>query len=138
MIENAPSGTVIAVNKSDLGEKLFCEVTSAFPNRKTVATSAKTGAGINGLKEAVREALVKDAAPVETNEAALTSIRHKQSVEAALGAVNAFLTLLEERESAEILSIKVKEAMDKLGEITGETTTEEMLGVIFGKFCIGK
>lgn len=138
MIENAPAPAVVAVNKSDLGGGLFCEVRSAFPQRKTVATSAKTGAGIEDLKEVVRETLVKDTAPVETNEAALTSIRHKQAAEAALGAVNAFLKLLEEKESAEILSIKVKEAMDKLGEITGETSTEEMLGVIFGKFCIGK
>lgn len=138
MIENTHADAVIAVNKSDLGENLFCEVGNAFPQRKVVATSAKTGAGIDDLKETVRETLMKDAAPVETNEAALTSIRHKQSVEAALEAVETFLKLLEEKESAEILSIKVREAMDKLGEITGETSTEEMLGVIFGKFCIGK
>lgn len=138
MIGQISSNAVVAVNKSDLGGDLFHEVARAFPQKKAVATSAKTGAGIDDLKEAVRETLMKDTAPVETNEAALTGIRHKQSVEAALEAVNSFLKLLEEKESPEILSIKVREAMDRLGEITGETSTEEMLGVIFGKFCIGK
>ena len=139
MVENAPENTILAVNKVDLkqksGAKTLCD---RFGEQKTVHTSAKTGEGVEKLKETVRQTLMENIGTVESDEAALTGTRQKQAVETALEAVNAFLSLLEHKESPEILSIKVKEAMDSLGEITGETTTEEMLGVIFKKFCIGK
>ncbi len=139
MVENAPENTVLAINKVDLRQEGdFKTVCGVFGEKKTVHTSAKTGEGVEKLKETIRKTLMENTGAVESNEAALTGIRQKQAVETALEAINTFLILLEQKESPEILSIKVKEAMDSLGEITGETTTEEMLGVIFGKFCIGK
>lgn len=139
IVENASENTVLAVNKSDLQQKSGLKaVCDRFGEQKTVHTSAKTGEGVEKLKEAIRKTLMKNTEAFESNEVALTGIRQKQAVENALESINIFLSLLEKKESPEILSIKVKEAMDSLGEITGETTTEEMLGVIFGKFCIGK
>ncbi len=137
MVEKAPENTVVSINKADLPQDDGFK-TDRFGEKKTVHTSAKTGQGVEELKEAVRKTLMENTGTVESNEAALTGIRQKQAVETALEAVNVFFALVEQKESLEILSIKVKEAMDSLGEITGETTTEEMLGVIFGKFCIGK
>ena len=139
MVDNAPQNTVVAVNKADLRQKGGIKaVCCRFDKQKIVHTSAKTGEGIEKLKETIKKTLVENTGAVESNEVALTGIRQKQAVETALEAVNIFFMHLEQEESPEILSIKVKEAMDSLGEITGETTTEEMLGVIFGKFCIGK
>ena len=136
--ENASENAVIAVNKSDLNTEKAIEVRNCFPGRTVVPTSAKTGEGITGLKEAIRTKITAGGVPVENNEAALTNLRHKQSTQKALEATDGFISLLERGESAEIVSIKVKEAMDSLGEITGETSTEEILGVIFSNFCIGK
>ncbi len=137
-VENCPENTVVVVNKTDMGTAGMNGVRCGTGVEKTVFTSAKTGEGIENLKETIGKTLTENTDPVESNEAALTGIRQKHCVENALRAVNLFLTLMEQKESPEILSIKVKEAMDSLGEITGETSTEDMLGVIFGKFCIGK
>ncbi len=137
-VETAKQNTILAVNKSDLGKTAIKALQSKFPAERTVSTSAKTGEGIDALKETISKTLMAETSPVESNEAVLTSVRQKKAVENALNATRMFLNLLKHRESPEILSIKTKEAMDSLGKITGETTTEELLGVIFGKFCIGK
>ncbi len=137
-VKNALENTVLAVNKADLGKYAIKAFLERFPKEKTVSTSAKTGEGIKELKKTIGTILMSDSRPIESNEAVLTGIRQKKAVEKALDAINIFLELLKDEESPEILSIKVREAMDALGEITGETTTEELLGVIFGKFCIGK
>ncbi len=137
-LENAPENTVLAVNKSDLSKSGIENFQKNFPVEKSVSTSAKTGEGIGELKETIERMLMDNTSQAESNEAVLTGIRQKKAVEKAVDSIQMFLSLLKQKESPEILSIKIKEAMDSLGEITGETTTEELLGVIFGKFCIGK
>jgi len=68
----------------------------------------------------------------------LTEQRHKLALESAVHRLRSFLQLLESGESPEFLSINIRSALDSIGEITGEVTTEEILGRIFSKFCIGK
>lgn len=138
MIETSPVNTVLAVNKSDLNKAGIKTVRNRFPMKKSVSTSAKTGEGVEILKETIGRILMENMPPVESNEAVLTGIRQKTAVEKAYDSTQMFINLLKRKESPEILSIKIKEAMDMLGEITGETTTEELLGAIFSKFCIGK
>ncbi len=138
MVENSEKNTILVINKSDLAGKNIKSIQNRFEMRETALTSAKTGEGIQILKGKIGKTLMENTKPMETNEAALTCLRHKEAVEKALLDVKEFLSLLNGKESPEILSIKAREAIDSLGEITGETTTEEILGVIFGKFCIGK
>jgi len=138
MVENSEKNTILAINKLDLAGESIKNVFKRFDMRKAVSTSAKTGEGIQTLQKTIKKALIENTKFVETNEVALTCLRHKEATERAFHAAKELLNLLNRKEPPEILSIRVKEAMDSLGEITGETTTEEMLGVIFGKFCIGK
>jgi len=101
----------------------------------TSRISAKTGEGLDGLEAALAGLLLGDAS-VALDQGMITRAHQRDSLrraEAALG------QLLENYDaSPEFLSIDLREALDALGEITGETTPEDILERIFSSFCIGK
>ena len=66
------------------------------------------------------------------------NLRQKLALERAQKALIKALHNLERQESPEIVAMDIREALDCLGEITGETTTEEVIDHIFNRFCIGK
>ena len=59
-------------------------------------------------------------------------------IEETVDALNHALKALERKSTEEIISIDLRLALDKLGEITGETTSTDILNHIFQNFCIGK
>lgn len=131
--------SLIVVNKSDLGLKLSPDTLSALiPENRIVYTSAKSGTGIEELKDVVKELLTGGISIKDRTEIIITELRHKLALENAGSRLYSFLELLNKGESPEFLAIDLRSALDSLGEITGEITTEEILGRIFSKFCIGK
>ena len=64
--------------------------------------------------------------------------RHKTLLQRALEHSRAAIVAQQDGLSPDLVSIDVREAVEALGEITGETVTEDLLDTIFGKFCIGK
>jgi tRNA modification GTPase len=68
----------------------------------------------------------------------ITNARHHDLLLRAVNAIASSEALLRERTSEEIILVGLHNALRFLGEITGETTTEEILGQIFTTFCIGK
>ena len=102
-----------------------------------VLLSALTGQGL-ALLESEIVARVTDGVVVASDTAIVNNPRHKallvQAAEHTQSAIEAQQALL----SPDLISIDVREAVDALGEITGETATEDLLNAIFSKFCIGK
>ena len=90
------------------------------------------------LSDAIREAL--HFSEVDWGEHAVAiNARHQASLMVARGALKAALELLEDSAAdPELASIDLREALDALGEIPGRVDTEDLLGVIFSSFCIGK
>ncbi len=130
---------IVAINKSDLSENLFPDALKDYIDpRYTVRTSAKTGVGIDELNNAILSLLLQNENPRESGEIVLTELRHKSALEKARASLKAFLNILDLGESPEFLALELRIALDALGEITGETTTEDILGRIFSKFCVGK
>ena len=64
--------------------------------------------------------------------------RHRAAFEGALQHIEAALAAADQAFTGDLLAIDVHEALEILGEITGETASEELLDLIFGQFCVGK
>jgi tRNA modification GTPase len=102
-----------------------------------VRTSALTGAGIPELRaEILRQVSGEHGTPMESGF--LTNARHRGLVENALHALDAASTAVDQKVPHEMLLLDLYNALRPLDEITGATTTDDILGLIFSTFCIGK
>lgn len=136
---------VVIGNKIDLcaGGK-FSEAQTVFDGKKLIFISTQHGDGIEELKDAIYELSVghpmKAAAVAALGELTVT-LRHKESLEAALEGVTRALSAIDQDLSGEFIAADLRRAVDRLGEITGETVkagAEDILDRIFNSFCIGK
>ena len=136
---NSLAGTIIVGNKKDLlrtDDNFLREFISDDPN--IILCSAKTGEGMDDLRSAmVRIAVGTDHHLGEKN-ICITSIRHKDAIEKAITGLEAALDDIRTAKSNEFISLNIRLAIESLGEIIGEVTTEDLLNNIFSKFCIGK
>lgn len=127
---------VIAVNKSDL--PTFRSYLRIELNNQSVAidVSAKEGSGLEALRNAIAEPFVSVA---ENNSGLLiTDARHHDLLLRARSELESSLQSLEQNSSEELVLVGLHNALRYLGEITGETTAEDVLSRIFSTFCIGK
>jgi tRNA modification GTPase len=126
---------LITVNKTDLPEQKLSRQNIPAGHQK-IEVSALTGTGLDEL----REAIIAPFAPheIETGGFLISDARHFDLLTRASLELESARTLMQERASEEIVLIGLHNAMRLLGEITGETTTEQMLTRIFSTFCIGK
>ena len=122
---------VVAINKSDLEQ-----VDNDLNGRKVVHVSALTGAGLRELSTAILEPF----GTVDSDAVGLlvTDSRHHDLLLRAASALDEAHALVEQSASEELVLVGLHNALRFLGDITGETTTEEILGQIFSTFCIGK
>jgi tRNA modification GTPase len=134
---------LIVINKIDKSSaaniELFKrEAPSKIEDRrsKIIAISAKTGEGLDALQKAIIEPF----APGDIDSAGflVSDARHHDLLLRAGSEIEKSLDLLEQRMSEEIVLIGLHNSLRYLGQITGETTTEDMLTRIFSTFCIGK
>ncbi len=136
---------LIVVNKSDLnfsetqnGNQLLSDIKSAIRNPQSaiLKISAKTGKNLNELQKAI----VAPFAARESNDAGflISDARHNDLLRRAVSEIETACRDIDERRSEEIILIGLHNALRFLGEITGETTTEDVLTRIFSTFCIGK
>jgi len=129
-------GIIVVVNKIDLvGESQIVKVREAFGGWKVVEVSALYEKGIAGLEEAIYEGAI---GRPSGEEVLVTNIRHKMALEAAGVALGRARDTLQKGLSREFLAVDLWEAVKRLGEITGEVVTEDILDRIFSQFCIGK
>jgi len=126
------------INKTDLDHQLKDEeITDCLPGSSPLWISAKFGAGIPVLKENIYR-MVMDRAGIQDGELLISSLRQKMALDKTLQCVAQALTSLQDGLSPEFSALDVREALEALGEIGGETATEEILERIFSSFCIGK
>lgn len=103
---------------------------------KTVSISARTGKGLDQLKEAMIEPFAKH--ETDSTGFLVSDARHYDLLIRASEEIAQSAGLLQQNTSEEIVLIGLHNALRYLGQITGETTTEDMLTRIFSTFCIGK
>jgi tRNA modification GTPase len=90
--------------------------------------------------EALENALIKASQlpDIQTDDVVVNNVRHFEALENALQAIQRVSQGLDTNISGDFLSQDIRECMHFLGEITGQISNDEILGNIFGKFCIGK
>lgn len=127
-----------AVSVADLTSTLTRDAANLWEAQAPmiVATSAKTGSGLEQLQHAIVEPFSSQDA--SSNGFLVTDARHHDLLVRSADEVRHSIELLEQRHSEEIVLIGLHNALRYLGQITGETTTEDMLTRIFSTFCIGK
>ncbi len=132
---------IVALNKSDLptfSTAAFLGKVEAHPNCSAVVTvSAKSAAGLESLRAAILQPFANGNAG-GSEGLLITNARHHDLLVQAVAAIASSAQLLAEHTSEEIVLVGLHDALRYLGQITGETTTEEILGQIFSTFCIGK
>jgi tRNA modification GTPase len=130
---------VVIINKNDLPLKISPEeVRERFLVDPIVSISALRNEGVDGLKGAIYKSLIHRDVRPSPEHLIVANIRHKTALsqvkENLLNAVEG----LEEGTSLEFIAFEIRSALEALGEVVGETTTEEVLNRIFEQFCIGK
>jgi tRNA modification GTPase len=106
-------------------------------SRYDVATSSATGAGIDRLRQCVREALV-GVASAGRGGVAGTAIRCRESLRRAAAALADAGSAVAAGLGEELIAVEIRAALDELGRVVGAVYTDEVLDVIFSRFCIGK
>ena len=125
---------VIAINKTDLPEKLPRHKIPA--GGKRVEVCALTGAGLESLKQVLYETVMGK--EHRSPAILITNVRHRDTLIKADEAIERAIVCSNNGEPFELTAFELREALSRLGEITGETCTDEILDDIFSRFCIGK
>jgi tRNA modification GTPase len=131
--DTSGDGRLAGSNRAEPGS-LF-QVTSTPSQR--VSTSALTGDGIPALRDAILKHVAGDFGTLQ-EPGFLTSVRHQKLVNDTLAALEAAINAVAARVPHEMLLLDLYGALRPLDEITGATTTDDILNLIFGTFCIGK
>ena len=132
--EIAAALEILVLNKTDLGVHLHWE-NGTHPH--AVRISCRTGEGIDALEEAVYRRVTSGEAT--WSDAALAiNARHQDCLQRARVALDAARQALGATVSPEFIALDLRAALDAVGEVVGGADTEEILGKIFGTFCIGK
>ena len=125
---------IVVANKMDQADKGLIETSFVYPN--TLYTAAKSGEGITSLKTKLLEFVNTGA--LRNNDTIITNSRHYDSLLKALSDVQRVQQAMDAQISGDLLAIDIRQALYHFGEITGEITSDDLLGNIFANFCIGK
>ena len=121
---------LLVINKIDLNP----EIKDNF--KDALFISAKKDEGIEILKE--RLLTFVNTEQLSNNETIVTNLRHYEELQLTLHEINSIIDGLNSGLTGDFLAVNIRQSLFHLGSITGEVTTDTLLGNIFGKFCIGK
>jgi tRNA modification GTPase len=129
---------LVVINKADLSSAWSDEQKRSFSGRwPYLEVSAKTGSGIGSLRRAILGELL-GAGGLQQDTVLVTNLRHIHSLESAEMDLERAACSLKDGISEEFALVDLHKGLKKLGEITGETSVEDMLSEIFSHFCVGK
>jgi tRNA modification GTPase len=134
--EIAGKKTLLTINKSDLPRvAVVDEVTQVLGPSRIASVSAKTGEGINQLKEDLRGVILH----TETEPSVvITNLRHRSALMRGEVALRHALISLGENQAPEFIAVDLNQASEALEEIVGAIRNDNILERIFSDFCIGK
>ena len=134
LLNQVEARTAIAVrNKADIVSPQFSVPSSQLP---WVQTSATTGQGVAELRAEILRQVGGESGQISSG--LLTNLRHQNLVKDSMAALDAAESAVANKVPHEMLLLDLYSSLRPLDEITGATTTDDILNLIFSQFCIGK
>ncbi len=130
--------SLVLINKRDLGEAISIEEISAkLPASQVIEASLLKGQGITEIEDAVED-LVYGGEIVQKESMMVNNVRHIELLQQAVKSLTDALHMSERREALDFIEVDVKNAYERLGEIIGETVSDDIINEVFARFCLGK
>jgi tRNA modification GTPase len=127
---------IVVRNKSDLPS--VAQLPESMDRVKMVSVSARNGDGMEDLREAIYSQFIRGGIREGREFIALSQARHKEVLEKARHRLVSFLNCFPGEPALEFAALDLRDALRSLGEVSGETTPDDILELIFSRFCIGK
>lgn len=130
--------TIVLINKIDIGQKVFDDqIKDILPNCDIINTAVTEDIGILELEEKI-ETLVYGGKVSQSESLLITNARHKDLLSRAMNALSDARKMVEKKEALDFIEVDIRESYSLLGEIIGETSSEDIINEVFAKFCLGK
>ena len=130
--------SLVLINKRDLGEAVSIEeIAAKLPASQVIEASLLKGQGITEIEDAVED-LVYGGEIVQKESMMVNNVRHIELLEQAVKSLTDALHMSERREALDFIEVDVKNAYERLGEIIGETVSDDIINEVFARFCLGK
>lgn len=127
---------IVVRNKCDLPS--VAQLPESMDRVKMVSVSARNGDGIEDLRGAIFSQFIHGGIREGREFIALSQARHKEVLERAKHQLVSFLNCFPGEPALEFAALDLRDALRSLGEVSGETTPDDILELIFSRFCIGK
>jgi tRNA modification GTPase len=138
ILERIPKGKLIfVVNKADLLTNRRPPMVSGYNDIPCVFTSALYNKGITQLMDVIKDKIL-NTFNYEDNQTVVPNLRQKIAIEQAVNSLRHVLKGIKEQIPMELIAIDLRESIEKLGEVIGESLKGDVLDQIFEQFCIGK
>ncbi len=133
-----PSRTIVVLNKTDLKSVVTDEeIQELLPGVEMIRISLARNTGVGQIEDSIVQR-VYNGEVTQEDSLMVTNARHKSLLENACASVTSAGEMTEFGEPLEIIEEDVHEAYDILGEIIGESVTDDILNEVFSRFCLGK
>ena len=130
--------SLVVMNKQDLGMCLDQEeLASALPRSVFLPAAVKRNEGIEEIEDRIEE-LVYGSTEPGAEHVMVNNVRHIQLLDQASGDLERAGEMIRRSEPLDFIEVDVRSAYDALGEIIGETVSDEILNEVFSRFCLGK
>ncbi len=129
---------IVLINKTDLESKIEEEKIKAYIREsRIIRISAVERIGIEQLEEEITSMVYKGNIS-QKSSVMITNVRHKDALEKAIQSINDAIKGIEDHMPLDFLEVDFKNIWDYLGQVSGDTVSEDLLDTIFRDFCIGK
>lgn len=139
ILENVKNkNTIVLINKTDLANKIDEDkIKEYIDEKRIIKISALERKGIDKLENEIADMVYKGNVS-QGDSVMITNVRHKDSLEKAIKSINDAIKAIEDSMALDFIEVDLKNIWDYLGEVSGDTVSEDLLDTIFRDFCIGK
>lgn len=129
---------IVLINKIDLGKSWSkADIENMMPNANVIETSMLHRLGVKEIEDKIVD-MVYSGNVKQNDSLMVTNVRHKDLLEKAFNSLKDAYNMSVMREAMDFIEVDIKAAYEYLGEITGETVSDDIINEVFARFCLGK